>query len=211
MTAATGFAAALRGADAGEHWLVHGDGRRSRLAVRRWHGPPEAATAEVVRRCAGPTLDLGCGPGRLTVALGRAGVPAAGVDVSAEAVATARARGAIALHRDLFDPLPAEGRWAHAVLLDGNIGIGGDPAALLRRCRALLDPAGTVLLELEPPGPGLWRGSARVASGPRFGPAFPWARLDVGAAPGVAAAAGLVVRDLVRRGGRWFGELGRRP
>ncbi|MGQ5261248.1 class I SAM-dependent methyltransferase [Micromonospora sp. ZYX-F-536] len=206
-----GFAAALDRA-AGGRWLVHGDGVRSRLPVDRWHGRAEPAVAGVVARCGGPTLDLGCGPGRLTVALTRAGLTAVGVDVSAAAVRLTRARGAVALHRDLFGPLPGEGRWSHAVLIDGNIGIGGEPVALLRRCRTLLASGGTVLVELEPPGPGLWQGQARVAAAHRagglfLGPAFRWARLDVHAVHPVAAAAGLVVRDLFRRGRRWFGEL----
>ncbi|RLP88330.1 class I SAM-dependent methyltransferase [Micromonospora sp. BL4] len=206
------FGPALAGRPAGGRWLVQGDGVRSRLPVDRWHGPAEPAVAVVVARCAGPTLDLGCGPGRLTVALARAGLSAVGVDVSPTAVRLTRARGAVALHRSLFDPLPGEGRWAHAVLLDGNIGIGGDPIALLRRCGALLAPGGTVLVELEPPGAGMWQGQARVAAAHRagrllLGPAFRWARLDTHAVPPVARAAGLTVRELFHRGRRWFGEL----
>ncbi|WP_046563501.1 methyltransferase domain-containing protein [Micromonospora sp. HK10] len=200
-----GFATALR--SRGTHWLVHADGTRSRLPVERWHGTAEAAILAVVARCAGPTLDLGCGPGRLTQALTGAGVTTVGVDVSARAVALTRARGAVAVQADLFDPLPAEGRWRHAVLLDGNIGIGGDPAALLRRCRALLRPAGSVLVELDPPGSGAWRGQARVVSGRRRGPSFRWARLDTRAVPEVAAAAGLTVREVYPAGRRWFAEL----
>jgi SAM-dependent methyltransferase len=208
--AGAGFATAMRGAAPGGHWLVHGDGRRGRLPVRRWHGPVEPAAAAVVVRCTGPTIDLGCGPGRITLALGRAGVTAIGVDACADAVDLARSRGAVAIHQDLFDPLPAEGRWAHAVLLDGNIGIGGDPVALLRRCRSLLDPAGTVLVELDRPGAGFWQGHARVAVPHRqtLGPVFPWARLDAASAAPVAARAGFEVCELIQRGGRWFAELG---
>ncbi|MFF5174694.1 class I SAM-dependent methyltransferase [Micromonospora sp. NPDC000089] len=206
---ADGFGAVLGGRDAGAHWLVRADGGRSRLPVDRWHGSAEPATAAVVRRCAGPTLDLGCGPGRLTVALARAGLSALGVDICARAVALTRSRGAAAVQADLFDPLPAEGRWAHLVLLDGNIGIGGDPAALLRRCRALLHPAGTLLVELDPPGTGAWRGQAHVVSGAHRGPSFHWARLDTRAVVGPAAEAGLAVRELFRTGRRWFAELTR--
>jgi SAM-dependent methyltransferase len=203
----TAFGTAMRGDGRGDHWLVHGDGRRGRLPVGRWHGPVEPAAAAVVARCTGPTVDLGCGPGRITLALGRAGVTALGVDACADAVVIARSRGAVAIHQDLFDPLPAEGRWEHAVLLDGNIGIGGDPVALLRRCRSLLTPAGTVLVELDRPGAGFWRGHARVA-GPALGPVFPWARLDISSARPVAARAGFAVRAVVERAGRWFAELG---
>ncbi|MER5457478.1 class I SAM-dependent methyltransferase [Micromonospora sp. NPDC002389] len=195
------------------HWLVHDDnGRRSRLPVRRWHGSAEPAVDAVVTRCAGPTLDLGCGPGRLTLALTRAGLTAVGVDISAQAVRMTRARGAVALQRDIFDPLPAEGTWSHVALIDGNIGIGGDPVTLLDRCLDLLRPDGTVLVELEPPGFGLWRGQARLAvrtarGGLRLGPSFLWARLDTAAVDGVAKAAGLTVRGVFHHDRRWFTEL----
>ncbi|MEU5948702.1 methyltransferase domain-containing protein [Micromonospora sp. NPDC047465] len=204
-----GFAAALRDRGDNAHWLVPADGLRRRLPVHRWHGPAGTAEAAVVTRCTGPTLDLGCGPGRVTLALTVAGLTTLGVDVSARAVALTRARGAVAVRADLFGPLPAEGRWAHAVLLDGNIGIGGDPIALLRRCRALLRPAGTVLVELEPPGSGTWQGQVHVASGRHRGPAFRWAWLDTCAVAGTAAAAGLAVGEVFRSGRRWFAELTR--
>lgn len=205
------FAAALR-PHRGSHWLEQSDGRRAPLPVRRWHGPPEPATAAVVARCAGPTLDVGCGPGRFTLALTRAGRAALGVDVSTQAVRLTRARGAVAIRRDVFTALPAEGRWRHVLLMDGNIGIGGDPVALLRRCRRLVHPTGTVVVELEPPGPGLWRGHARLASRStdgmlRRGGPFRWARLDTVAVHGVARTSGLAVRDTFEAGGRWFAEL----
>jgi SAM-dependent methyltransferase len=207
-----GFAAALRPDGWDGHWLVHAAGDRSRLPVRRWHGPAEPAMIAVVARCVGPTLDLGCGPGRLTLALARAGLTAVGVDISGHAVRLTLARGAVAIHGDLFAPLPGEGRWAHVALADGNIGIGGDPVALLRRCRTLLAPRGAVLVELEPPGTGLWQGLVHVSSpqgngGVHLGPPFRWARLDVRAVNGAAAAAGLTVREVFRSGRRWFGEL----
>ncbi|MGV9764328.1 class I SAM-dependent methyltransferase [Micromonospora tulbaghiae] len=204
-----GFVSALRDHAGDVHWLMPADGPRRRLPVERWHRPATPADATVVARCAGPTLDLGCGPGRMSVALTRAGLSAVGVDVSPWAVALTRARGAVAVHADLFGPLPAEGRWAHTVLLDGNIGIGGDPVALLRRCGSLLRPSGTVLAELEPPGAGAWQGQVHVATGRHWGPAFRWAWLDPDAVSGVAAAAGLTVGEVFRAGGRWFAELRR--
>lgn len=205
-----GFTAALRARD-DNHWLVWADGGSSPLPTGRWHAAAEPALDQVVSRCDGPALDVGCGPGRLTVALARAGITAVGVDVCAYAVRLTRQRGAAAVHRSVFSALPAEGRWAQVLLIDGNIGIGGDPVALLRRCRKLLRSGGTVLVELEAPGIGLRQGLAQVVSRER-GPVepgrfFSWACVGVEAMPAVARSAGLHVREVCREDGRWFAEL----
>jgi rSAM/selenodomain-associated transferase 1 len=192
-------------------WLVGTDGWRARMPVSRWRGGPEPAVREVLERCTGPTLDVGCGPGRLTAALAARGVASLGIDTSARAVAQALRRGGSALRRDVFAPVPGEGRWAHVLLVDGNIGIGGDPVRLLRRCAALLRPGGTVLAEVEPGATGLWQGYAHLAYGHRAHrtPPFRWARLGVAAVHRLAATAGLTVRSLLHRERRWFAELER--
>jgi hypothetical protein len=143
----------------------------------------------------------------LTSALGERGVPALGVDISPVAVGLTRSRGALALCANVFDRVPAEGRWRHALLADGNVGIGGDPAALLRRVATLLAPNGTALVELERPGTGLRMDIARLMRGGRPGAWFPWARLAVDAVAGPAAAAGLRVLSTGWAAGRWFAEL----
>jgi low temperature requirement protein LtrA len=51
------------------HWLVHADGRRTRLPVRRWHGPLEPEMAAVICRCAGPPQHIGIGRRRNVVRL----------------------------------------------------------------------------------------------------------------------------------------------
>jgi uncharacterized protein len=203
------FAAAVTRRE--RYWLVDAEGRGTRLPVHRWHGQPEPAVQAVVDRCAGPTVDVGCGPGRVAAEVAGRGLVSLGIDISARAVRLTRRRGASALRRDVFDPLPAEGRWSHVLLLDGNIGIGGDPAALLRRCAALLAPGGTVLVELDRPGAGRWQGTAAVlCEWPRRrGPPFRWARLGVEAVHQVAAEAGLAVRAVFERDRRWFAELER--
>jgi hypothetical protein len=83
-------------------------------------------------------------------ALSEAGIPALGVDMSAVAVWGARSRGALAIQARLADRLPAEGRWGTVLLMDGNIGIDGNVGALLERCRSLLVPGGTIIVEIDP-------------------------------------------------------------
>ena len=196
--------------------LVRADGVVLPLATQRWQDDADGDDAWMVGRCAGPTLDLGCGPGRLVVALADHGVPALGVDVSVQAVQRCLDRGAAVLHRDAFERLPGEGRWEHVVLADGNIGIGGDPVGLLRRCRDLLVGGGTIIVELEPEA-ALWQGAAHLegdASDEAEDGAepvwvsgwFPWAVLGPAAVDDVAAQAGLVVTDR-QVGERCFAEL----
>jgi uncharacterized protein len=199
---------------AGPCWLDGTDGQRTHLPLRRWHDNPEPAARDIIDRCGGPTIDVGCGPGRLTAELAARGVNCLGIDTAAAAVALTRGRGGPALRRDVFAPLPGQGRWSHVLLMDGNIGIGGDPHALLRRCAGLLRPGGTILVELEAADTGLWRGHAYLAYGhddrpPRGGAAFPWARLGVAAIHRLSATAGLTVRSVFARERRWFAELER--
>jgi SAM-dependent methyltransferase len=186
--------------------MLRSDGAEVVLAVRRWHADATDDDAWLLDRCTGPVLDLGCGPGRLVVALGRRGIPALGVDTSAVAVRRCRARGAAVLRRDLFDALP--GRWQHVLLADGNIGIGGDPLRLLRRAAALLRPGGTVLVETDPQPAARWAGTARVHTPDGGGPPLPWAVLGAEALRDVAATAGLRV-TAVAAGPRCFCELRR--
>jgi glycosyltransferase A (GT-A) superfamily protein (DUF2064 family) len=162
------FAAALRELSTGSAWarstpvyetaldagsalrLVASDGQVIALDVARWQGGPDAADQSLVDRCVGSTLDVGCGPGRLAAAIAARGGRALGIDVAAGAVRLARRAGATALCRDVFDPVPAEGRWDTVLLADGNLGIDGEPSRLLARVRDLLRPGGTLLVEPHP-------------------------------------------------------------
>jgi SAM-dependent methyltransferase len=193
----------------GEHcWLECANGERVVLPVTRWQ-ELDSSDELLLAACLGPTLDVGCGPGRLVEALTRRGVIALGVDVSPVAVDLTKARGAPALCRDVFDRIPGEGRWRHVLLADGNIGIGGDPVALLRRARELLRPGGSVLTELDPPGTGLRRQQVRLSSVDSSGGWFDWARLGPDGLARTAGEAGMDIRWLNERGGRWFAELQR--
>jgi SAM-dependent methyltransferase len=167
------------------------DGRALPLQVSRWCGAPDAIDEGMLRHCRGPVLDVGCGPGRLTVALTKRGIPVLGVDISPAAVARVRQAGAPALHRSVFDPLPGQRRWATVLLADGNIGIGGRPARLLRRCADLLAPGGRILIEAEPGDIDEQLTAWLEHPDGRRGPDFPWARMGTAALLRAAADAGL--------------------
>jgi SAM-dependent methyltransferase len=198
--AATGSSAVLTVRELGG-----GEQRVDAAAWCRGHLPGDD---RLLDGCSGPTLDVGCGPGRLTHALNRRGLPALGIDISATAVRLARARGATALRRDVFAALPGTGRWRHLLLADGNIGIGGDPHRLLRRCRDLLAPDGRLHVELAPPGTASWSGEARLDVGGGVASApFPWAVLAADALPAVAAAGALRILTTWTEADRWFATL----
>ena len=187
------------------------DGTALPLDAARWHAEPTAGEEALLADLGAPVLDVGCGPGRLVVALARRGAVALGVDPAPAAVALARDRGAAVLQRSVFDPLPGAGRWRTILLADGNIGIGGDPVRLLQRCKELLAPGGVVVAEVEAPAPGQgWRRyRVRLERGARSGPWFPWAVVDAGAVVALAALAGLELRCLqpIPEEGRWFAHL----
>ena len=166
------------------------DGSRMPLAVEGWlHENP--GDLSLLDRCQGPTLDIGSGPGRLTVALSERGVPALGIDITPYAVDLARSSGALVMLRDVFGRVPGTGRWMTVLLADGNIGIGGDPAALLRRAGELLAPAGKALVEIEPPGSPLRQEQVRLCHAGVASAWFPWAFVGADHIEDVARDAGL--------------------
>jgi SAM-dependent methyltransferase len=201
------FAEALRG----EPCSVVGLGDRTQeLPMREWRRDADPADLRLLALCVGHTLDLGCGPGRLTAALTERGHVALGVDVVREAVDQTVARGAAALRRDVFDRLPGEGRWDTALLADGNVGIGGDPVVLLSRARELVTEAGRVVVELAPPGVSPrteW--AALHCAGLRSAP-FRWATLGIDDVDELATDAGFGRVEVHRVGEvRWCAVLHR--
>ena len=183
------------------------DGTCVALAAEMW-SRPRTGDNSVVRRCLGPTLDVGCGSGRITEALGTAGIKALGIDISTEAIQLTRGRGSPGEVRDIFARTPSLGLWQHVLLLDGNIGIGGDAVALLGRCRELLAANGTVLVEVEAPGSGLRHLLVRLVHGQQSSRSFRWLTSDAHGIAAAVASAGLVLMDEWACRGRWFVELG---
>ncbi|MFE1308431.1 class I SAM-dependent methyltransferase [Streptomyces sp. NPDC058755] len=140
------YATALR-TGRGPLYLRRTDGWLLPLEVERWCADADTVDSAVLDRCEGAVLDVGCGPGRLVAELAARGRTVLGVDVSEAAVTRTITVGGQALRRSVFDPLPGEGRWGTVLLMDGNIGIGGDPRALLHRMSQLLAPGGLLIAE----------------------------------------------------------------
>jgi SAM-dependent methyltransferase len=197
----TVFSAALRGA----RCTVSGvDPVPTPLPVQSWTRDADPADGRLLALCVGATLDIGCGPGRLAAGLARDGRAVLGIDIVPEAVRQARRRGASALRRDVFDRLPGEGRWDTALLADGNVGIGGDPVALLRRAAELVRPGGRIVVEVAPPGVPDRRVWATLECDATVSRPFRWAVVGVDGVAALAARAGLVLAGTHPVQGRWF-------
>jgi SAM-dependent methyltransferase len=183
--------------------IEHEDGRRERLPVDQWqHGRP--GDHALLDRCHGPTLDIGSGPGRLTLALAERGLPALGIDVTPYAVEMTRRAGGLALLRDVFDRLPGAGRWETVLLADGNIGIGGDPCVLLRRVATLIARGGRALVELGDTSHAEW---IRLRDDQQVSEWFRWAHVGTDTIGEYAGAAGLSVVATWTEASRRFAEL----
>jgi len=149
---------------------------------------------------------------RIIEELNRGGLFTIGIDISALAVAMARARGVTALHRNVFGRLPGEGRWNSVVLLDVDIGIGGRPETLLRRAHELLARGGTALVETHPDPMTDERLTVRFThTGTPIGEHFPWALVGRTVLAELAVRVGFVAAHAWATDDRSFTVLRRPP
>ena len=181
------------------------------LPTHAWLAAAGAADHALLAHCHGPTIDIGCGPGRMSEALALAGHAVLGIDVVPEAVRQTRTRGVQALRRSVFDAVPGEGRWHTALLADGNIGIGGDPVALLERARDLVVPHGRVVVDVAPWGTGVVTRHVMLETSHGRSGEFPWTAVGADAIQAVASAAGLGRAKEHRYGDRRWAVIGARP
>jgi SAM-dependent methyltransferase len=183
------------------------DGASLPFAVGRYLAAADPLDQQLLDGVRGPVLDVGCGPGRHLRELSARGVYALGVDLSSVAVELARSGGARAMVADIFGDVPGIGTWRTALLLDGNIGIGGDPVRLLTRLLTLLAPDGVVLVELDPPGSSTPAERARLEVAGETSDWFAWARVAACQAAPVATDAGMTIEREWSCAGRWFARL----
>ncbi|GAC66569.1 class I SAM-dependent methyltransferase [Gordonia soli] len=188
------------------------DGTVVDLPVTRWLGASgeigdRCFDDAVASRCSGPTIDLGCGPGRFLAALALRDIMVLGVDHSRTAIHMARQCGAPALCRSIFDRLPGEGRWHRVLLVDGNVGIDGDPERILGRAASLVAVGGTVLVELTPDIEHVAVDTVRVEAAGEAGPWFRWARVGLLGAERAGARAGLTISTVWEVADRQVAEM----
>lgn len=179
-----------------------------RIDVGRFLAAADAVDGEAIRRADGPVLDVGCGPGRMLRAAAIRGHTVLGIDVSSAAVRIARRQGLPVLRRSVFEHVPGGGRWGTAILLDGNIGIGGDPVTLLRRCVDLVRPnGGRVVVEThaDPLRDRAFQSLVVDDLGRQSSP-FAWAEVGTVALRGHAEGAGLVRQQEWERQDRTFAQ-----
>ncbi|MDX6535606.1 MAG: hypothetical protein QOF68_3350 [Gaiellales bacterium] len=100
---------------------------------------------------AGPVLDVGCGSGRLTVALAAGGRAVTGIDVNQRQLAGAEKRARTAgvdvrwLHADMNGPLPFGDAAFGAAVSRLSLMIADDPVATLAEVARTVEPAGLVV------------------------------------------------------------------
>ena len=110
--------------------------------------------------------------------------------------------GAPALLGDVFEPLPGMGNWQTVLLVDGNIGLGGDPRRILARAAELLCRGGRCVAEFDAEAIGIHARWVRLESADDVGPWFRWASVGVDSAATLAGQVGLTLTGVRLIGGR---------
>jgi SAM-dependent methyltransferase len=171
--------------------------------------PADQVDESLLDRAIGPVLDVGCGPGRHVSSLLRRGVEAMGIDTSPTALRLAARRGAAVARGSIFDEVPHARRWRSALLLDGSIGIGGDPEGLMRRVGEVLAGQGRLLVETGHPNQPTEHLDVRIETALRCGPWFRWSLVSHVDMAALARTSGFHLTEAWEEDGRYFAQLDR--
>lgn len=204
------YASALRSTESNVLYLraAGSTGTVTMMDVSRWNADADEADLTLLRSVTGPVLDIGCGPGRMVRAAMQLGLHAVGLDVSPDAIELANRLGGSYVKASVFDRVPGEGMWQTALLVDGNVGIGGDIPALLARCRELLSPSGEIVVELhgDPNHVDHYIGEVVDSLGGQSA-SFPWAEIGLHRLVGLLPELDLQLAQSWLSGGRSFCRL----
>jgi SAM-dependent methyltransferase len=206
------YARALKHADSGVLYLekLSDDERLSSspMDFGRWNGAADRTDIALLNSVRGPVLDVGCGPARMVRAAVAMRLEVLGLDVSPTAIELGRAAGLPMHEGSVFDSLPAEGEWHTVLLVDGNVGIGGDVTRLLSRCAELISTDGEVVVELDSDPTRDRRYTGRLVDiHGASSESFPWAEVGLLGVTRGASATGLQLRQAWASGGRSFCRL----
>jgi SAM-dependent methyltransferase len=183
-------------------------GGRTPMDVARWNASADLVDLTLLSAVNGPVLDIGCGPGRMVKAAHDLGLAAMGIDVSPTAVEIARKLGVEVVQGSVFDFVPRAGTWQTALLVDGNIGIGGDVAALLERCAELISLDGEIVIEVDSTPDRLHTYTAALVDDEGgTSETFPWAEVGANKLVEIARPLGLRLRQSWELEGRGFCRL----
>jgi len=182
--------------------------RAAAMDFARWSGAADQADLRLLASVLGPVLDIGCGPGRMVRAALDLGLDALGIDVSPTVVELAQSNGLPIYEGSIFGRVPGEGMWQTVLLVDENIGIGGNVDALLARCRQLLTPTGELVVELHPDHDRdrTYLGRLVDADG-RHSETFPWAEIGLNRIVERASRLGFSLRQAWSEDDRSFCRL----
>lgn len=181
------------------------------MDVARWNADADFVDLSLLSSVTGPVLDIGCGPGRMVRAARDLGLDTLGIDVSPTAIDIASNAGLSVLLASVFDRIPHEGLWQTVLLVDGNIGIGGDIDRLLARCRELIAIDGEIVAELHPETDHdrTFTGRLVDTQGHESEP-FPWSEIGLDALVRRASAHHLLLRQAWALDERVFCRLANR-
>ena len=207
-----------RGGEAGHRTASSGDaGRRPTVSAERvetvlclddWTHPADEDDQAMLALCEGPTLDVGCGPGRLTEALVERGHVVLGIDVARDAVGRTldAGRGGHPSRRVLAAPRrgpvvhrPARRRQRRHRRRPGGAAAPARPSCSTRAAGSWSSwphPA----RRSAPAGP-------RCAAGTWSAAAFRWSVVGVDVIDAVAKDAGFEAAMTHRFGDRWCAVL----